>query len=101
MAPIPRMGHQRSASLRDKKDKKKTLRGNLGFLLSRFAILRREDYRWFNGDIIDSRKVCVIFHNILICMNENGCFAEDVSEEEGLLNVIEELYAEEEELADI
>lgn len=29
-------------------------------------------------------------------MNENGCFAEDVFEEEGLLNVVKELYAEEE-----
>lgn len=70
-----------------------------GVLQSIFSILRRKEYRWFKGDIIDSSKVCVTSHNMLIRINENGCFAEDVSEDEGLLNVIEELNLEEVELA--
>lgn len=65
-----------------------------GVLQTRFEILRREIRKWELDSIIQITNVCVLLHNMIIRMHQNGEF----EEEAGGINVVTELLEEEEQM---
>lgn len=62
-----------------------------GVLQARFGILRLELEEWYFDDIIAISNTCVILHNLIVRMQQNGEFYEEV----GDTNVVKELCTEE------
>lgn len=46
----------------------------LGVKKARFKILRREQRSWEMDDIVAIENACVIFHNLMVRMQQNGDF---------------------------
>ena len=59
-----------------------------GVLQSRFEILRREMRGWDVEDVVKISQVCVIMHNMIVRMQQNG----DFREEAGGQDLIREFY---------
>lgn len=59
-----------------KEGQRKDIERSFGVLQARFASLTSDNYPWYIGDNINSSMVCVIFRNMLIRMNETGCFTQ-------------------------
>lgn len=80
--------------------RRKDIERAFGVLQARFKVLRHEDYRWNKEEIVNTSNVCVILHNMLVRMNQNGVFIDDIAEEEAGFNLVEEMWIEEQEQAD-
>lgn len=67
----------------------------IAVLKSRFAFLRKPTCLWFMDDIIFGCKACVILHNVLVRMQQNGSFREDEKEYPDGINLVTECFENE------
>ena len=72
--------------------RRKDIERAFGVIKARFRILRNEDFRWYKGDILICSRTCVILHNILVRMNQEGHFVEDLAAEADDFNIITEMF---------
>lgn len=72
-------------------DFKKTI----GVLKSRFMFMKKHCFLWYIDDIIFGCKTCVILHNMLVRMAQNGDFYEDEAEYPNGINLVTELHDDE------
>lgn len=70
-----------------------------GFLQSRFKVLSLESYRWDIEDIVVRSEVCVILHNLLICITQNLLCQWD--ENKADVNLITELLEGEDDIGTV
>lgn len=66
----------------------------LSALQGRFRVLQSESNLWYLEDVVSQSQACVILHNMIVSMNRNGDFAEDLSEEDPLFDIVTELRDE-------
>lgn len=64
-------------------------------LHERFEIFRNDNYRWFNVEMVQCSKACIILHNLTIWINEAGISTKDIVEDSGLVAIISKIYEEE------
>ena len=77
--------------------RRKDIERGFGVIKARFKILPYEDFRWDKEEILMTTKVCCILHNLLVRMNQEGHFVEDLEAEGDDFNIILEMLAREQE----
>ena len=80
--------------------RRKDIERAFGVIQGRFKSLRYEDFRWFKSSIITSSHTCVILHNMIVRMNQEGYFSDDIAEEDEDFNLITEMRERERTNAD-
>ena len=58
-------------------------------------MLRKESFLWFKKDVLAVSETCVILHNMLVRLNQEGIFQDEASEDGEVINLVTELYDEE------
>ena len=66
---------------------------------TRFKILQKESFYWYERDIMNMNFACIILHNMIVRLNEQGAFKEDEEEEDDSFNMVTELYDDEQKAA--
>eukprot|EP00171_Calliarthron_tuberculosum_P002978 IDg2978t1 len=74
---------------------RKDIERAFGVLQARFQVLRRESFLWCKNDVVAVSETCVILHNMLVRMNEEGKFQSDAAEDGQGFNIVTELWDEE------
>lgn len=69
-------------------------------LQAHFQIFRRDNRMWYMEQITDMTSCCVILHNLIMRLHEKGAFDDEIEEEEGL-QIVTEIYDEEEAEKDV
>lgn len=60
-----------------------------GILQIRFAIMRREFLGWDINEILKITNVCVILHNMMVRMNQNGDLTEEMGEDDAVTEIMD------------
>lgn len=68
--------------------KRKDIERLFGVLQARFAILRRELKQWDIIDILNISNSCVILHNMIVRIQQEGCFYEEVGESDVITELL-------------
>lgn len=84
---------------RKQEGRRKDIERAFGALQARFKVLRYEDHRWYKGDIVECSHACKILHKMLVRMNQAGCVTQDIQEEHGELDIINDMHQPEEDLS--
>lgn len=74
---------------------RKNIESAFGVIQARFEVMRKESFIWYKKNVAKVSKVCVIIHYMLVPMNQERLFAEDLQTEAQGANIITELYEEE------